>query len=72
MFVTLIVKFICHKMFNVDTCYQLNSGGIKAQAQGWETDPCSQLVKAGAKEVVTRDYGIIDFWHIQGYNQGQK
>ena len=51
-------------MFNVDTCYQLNSGGIKAEAQGWETDPCSQLVKAGAKDVVTSDYDIIDFWHI--------
>ena len=59
-------------MFNVDTCYQLNSAGIKAEAQDWETDPSSQLVKAGAKEVVTRDYGIIDLWRIQTYNQGQK
>ena len=48
----LIVKIICHYLLNVVTCYQLNSGEIRAQAQGWETDPCSQFVKAGAKEIM--------------------
>ena len=63
---------MCYYLLNVCSCYQLNSGGIRAQAQSWETDPSSQFFKAGAKELVTRDYGITDFWHIQTYNQGQK
>ena len=36
--------------------YELTSEGIRAQAQGWE-NPCPPFVKAGAKEVVTSDYG---------------
>lgn len=42
------------------TCYELVSGGMRAQAQGKE-NPCPQFVKAGAKVVVTSDYGNIDF-----------
>ena len=36
--------------------YELTSGGIKVQAQGWE-NPSPQFLKVGAKDVVTSDYG---------------
>ena len=46
------------------TCYVLTSGGggggIRVQVQVWENS-CPQFAKAGAKKMMTSDYGNIDF-----------